>query len=63
MIKSSLIRSWISAAATGLSPYTGLNAWHEMPARQAGFIRDAIANSKEEPKQLDFIEAFKAAAD
>lgn len=63
MFKSTLINSWINAAATGLGSYTGLNAWHEMSARQAGFISDALISSKREAEQLDFIEAFKAAAD
>tara|TARA_R110000868_G_scaffold58025_10_gene179010 strand:- start:5908 stop:6099 length:192 start_codon:yes stop_codon:yes gene_type:complete len=63
MFKSTLINSWISAAATGLGFYTGMNAWHEMSARQAGFVRDALISTKEDPQQLDFIDAFKAAAD
>ena len=63
MFNSTLLNTWISAAATGLGLYTGLNAWHEMPARQAGFVRDALISGKDEPEQLDFIEAFKAAAD
>jgi hypothetical protein len=57
-----MLKEWISAAATGLSLYSGLNYWHEMPARQA----DVIAKAKQtatKPSEPAFVEAFKAAAD
>lgn len=57
-----MFKEWISAAATGLGLYTGLNYWHEMPARQA----DVIAKAKQKavkPAEPAFVEAFKAAAD
>lgn len=59
------LREWLSAAATGMSFYTGLNTWHEMPARQADLIAQFSKDAKlaADPVQLDFADAFKAAAD
>ncbi|MFZ3032452.1 MAG: hypothetical protein WA138_00345 [Parvibaculum sp.] len=57
-----MFREWISAAATGLSFYTGLNYWHEMPARQVDFIAKAQRQASK-PAEPAFVEAFKAAAD
>ena len=57
-----MLREWINAAATGLSLYTGLNYWHEMPARQAGFIAKAQQKTEKAAKPA-FVEAFKVAAD
>ena len=63
MFKNPLFNEWLSAAATGLGAQIGITRFHEMPARQAQFINDALLSSAKEPEQLDFIEAFKAAAD
>ena len=57
-----MFREWISAAATGLSFYTGLNYLHEMPARQADFIARAQQKANK-PAEPAFAEAFKVAAD
>ena len=57
-----MFREWINAVATGFSFYTGLNAWHEMPARQADFIRKAQQKATKATEPA-FVEAFKVAAD
>lgn len=61
-----MFREWINAAATGLSFYTGMNAWHELPTRRAAVIRDAQLKAQAKAQQTgqrEFAEAFKAAAD
>jgi|TARA_R110000824_G_scaffold118960_19_gene272611 hypothetical protein len=65
MFSASNFREWLSAAATGMSFYTGLTTWHEMPARQADLITkfSKDANLAADPVQLEFADAFKAAAD
>lgn len=65
MFSASNLREWLSAAATGLSFYTGMTTWHEMPARQAGLITKFTKGAQlaAEPVQLEFADVFKAAAD
>jgi hypothetical protein len=65
MFSASNFREWLSAAATGLSFYSGLTSWHEMPARQADLIAKFTKDARlaAEPVQLEFADAFKVAAD
>ena len=64
MFKNPLFNEWLSAAALVVGAQIGTTRFHEMPARQTQFINDALLSAKsDEPVQLDFIEAFKAAAD
>ncbi|MGV8995323.1 MAG: hypothetical protein ACOH12_00065 [Parvibaculaceae bacterium] len=63
MFKNPLFNEWLSAAATAMGAQIGITRFHDMPARQAQFISDAMLSQTKEPEQLDFVEAFKAAAD
>lgn len=62
MFKGTLIKTWLNAAATSVGFYTGMSFWHEMPARQADFIREAMLNARETAR-ADFAETLKVAAD
>ncbi len=61
-----MFKEWINAAATSFSFYTGMNAWHELPTRQAAVIRKAQAETQvdaPQPAPREFADAFKTAAD
>lgn len=57
-----MFRDWIAAAAASFSLYTGMNAWHELPTRQAAVIRKSQTEALQRAPR-EFADAFKAAAD
>lgn len=60
-----MFRQWLSAAAASVGFFSGLTYWHELPTRQAAFIRKAsVANQAPTAEdQQSFAPAFQAAAD